>query len=104
MNQNVNEAESFAADFVASEEGLLFFEVPKSVSNRRSPSGRRTGLDPSSQDGAGTCDEFHRYAKDCIESCRGRIELSRFAARAVALKASRREDLGCASPFLRQKS
>jgi hypothetical protein len=29
MNQNVNEAESFAADFVASEEGLLFFEVPK---------------------------------------------------------------------------
>ena len=28
MNQNVNEAESFVGDFVASEEGLLFFEVP----------------------------------------------------------------------------
>lgn len=28
MNRNVNEAESFAGDFVAPEEGQLFFEVP----------------------------------------------------------------------------
>ena len=28
MNQNANEAESFAGAFVVSEEGLLFFEVP----------------------------------------------------------------------------
>jgi hypothetical protein len=31
MNQNVNEAESFAGDYVASEEGRLFFEVPLSL-------------------------------------------------------------------------
>ena len=36
MNQNVNEAESFVGDFVASEEGLLFFEVPFSLIDGKS--------------------------------------------------------------------